>query len=132
VLYKKIKFVLFIYFSNQNSFRVAAWILERPNVAVFFGCVGNDKYSDILKKKARDDGVNVLYQITDKTPTGTCGVLITGTRRSLIANLAAANHFTLDHLNKPENVIYLDKADYFYISVNVFVFFFYLRLNCFY
>lgn len=105
--------------SVQNSFRVAEWIIKKPNVAVFFGCVGDDKYSKILEKKARSDGVNVQYQITDKEPTGTCGVLITGTHRSLCANLAAANLFTLDHLNKTENKNFIDKAEYFYISVNI-------------
>jgi Sugar kinases, ribokinase family len=34
------------------------------------GCVGEDKYSDILKDKLRSDGVNALYQYTDKEPTG--------------------------------------------------------------
>lgn len=92
--------------------------MKKPNVAVFFGCVGDDSYSKILEEKARTNGVNVQYQYTKEVPTGTCGVLITGTHRSLCANLSAANHFTTDHINKIENKSYLDKAEYFYISVN--------------
>ncbi|KAG4074084.1 hypothetical protein HA402_014289 [Bradysia odoriphaga] len=102
--------------SVQNSLRVAQWILQKPNVAVFFGCVGRDKYSKILEDEARSDGVNVRYQFNENEPTGTCGVLITGHHRSLCANLAAANCFTIDHINLPENRKYLDNAEYFYIS----------------
>lgn len=106
--------------SVQNSFRVCQWMLQKPNCAVFFGCVGDDKYSKILEDKARTDGVNVQYQYTQEQPTGTCGVLITGTHRSLCANLAAANLFTIDHIEKPENVKLLKGAEYFYISVSIF------------
>lgn len=102
--------------SVQNSFRVAQWMIQKPNTAVFFGAVGQDKYSKILEEKARSDGVNVQYQYTDAAPTGTCGVLITGTHRSLCANLAAANYFTLDHIEKSENKKLLENAEYFYIS----------------
>ncbi|XP_055628467.1 uncharacterized protein LOC129769953 [Toxorhynchites rutilus septentrionalis] len=102
--------------SVQNSFRVAQWILQQPGIAVFFGCVGKDKYAEILSKKATDDGVNVQYQFCEQAPTGTCAVLITGTQRSLCANLAAANKFTVDHLKKPDSDKLLQNAEYFYIS----------------
>lgn len=102
--------------SVQNSFRVAQWILKRPKVAVFFGCVGQDKYAEILCQKATADGVNVQYQVCKDTPTGTCAVLITDTQRSLCANLAAANNFTVDHIKTSENVKLLNGAEYFYIS----------------
>ncbi|EDV98687.1 adenosine kinase isoform X2 [Drosophila grimshawi] len=102
--------------SVQNSFRIAQWILGQPNVAVFFGCVGKDRYADILRQKAREAGVNAHYQISEETPTGTCAVLITGTHRSLCANLAAANRFTIDHLEQPVNKSLIENALYYYIS----------------
>ncbi|XP_058832468.1 uncharacterized protein LOC131690589 [Topomyia yanbarensis] len=102
--------------SVQNSLRVAQWILQRPKVAVFFGCVGRDRYSEILSEKATNDGVNVQYQFSQDTPTGTCAVLVTGTQRSLCANLAAANNFTVEHLKTPESEQFLKNAKYFYIS----------------
>lgn len=105
--------------SVQNSLRVCQWMLQRPNTAVFFGCIGHDSYGDILDERARSNGVDVHYQRTHDAPTGTCGVLITGTQRSLCANLAAANHFTIDHLLKPEKQKLIDNAEYFYISVGV-------------
>lgn len=104
--------------SVQNALRVAQWILEKPNVTTFFGCVGEDKYSKILEEAARKDGVNVQYQFTDKEPTGTCGVLLTGMHRSLCANLAAANCFTIDHIRKQENRKLIEKAQFYYVSVS--------------
>ncbi|CAD7081365.1 unnamed protein product [Hermetia illucens] len=102
--------------SVQNSFRVAQWVLQKPNVAVFFGCVGVDKYSKIIEDKARQDGVDVRYQYTEEVPTGRCGVLITGTHRSLCADLGAANHFKIDHIHQPANKKLIENAEYFYIS----------------
>jgi len=102
--------------SVQNSLRVCQWVLQNPNVTIFFGCVGDDNYAQILENKARSDGVNVRYQITEKEATGTCAVLITGTKRSLCANLGAANLFTLDHVKKDENWKFVENAEYYYIS----------------
>lgn len=53
-----------------NVFSFFQWILRQPNVSVYMGCVGEDKYSKILEDKVRSDGVNVQYQYTDKEPTG--------------------------------------------------------------
>ncbi|XP_049292600.1 uncharacterized protein LOC125768656 [Anopheles funestus] len=102
--------------SVQNSLRVAQWILRRPRTAVFFGCVGQDEYARILEERATSSGVNVQYQRSATNPTGTCAVLITGTQRSLCANLAAANDFTPEHLQSPANQAYLKGAQFFYVS----------------
>lgn len=40
------------------------------------------------------------------------------TFRSLCADLAAANTFTVDHLDVPENAAQIEKAKFFYISVS--------------
>ncbi|KAL0105783.1 hypothetical protein PUN28_015890 [Cardiocondyla obscurior] len=102
--------------SVQNTMRVAQWLLQKPKVATYMGCVGRDKYSKILEDKAAADGLNVRYQYTDKESTGTCAVLITGKERSLCANLAAANCFSPLHIEKPENKHLIDIAKYIYIS----------------
>ncbi|XP_077299298.1 adenosine kinase 2 isoform X1 [Arctopsyche grandis] len=119
-LYKELKEKYNVEFiaggSVQNTMRVAQWFLEKPYVSTYFGCVGRDEYSDILKERASADGVNVQYQYKDKEATGTCAVLITGTHRSLCANLAAANCFTEDHLLKAESKQLINKAQFFYTS----------------
>ncbi|XP_030372457.1 adenosine kinase isoform X2 [Scaptodrosophila lebanonensis] len=102
--------------SVQNSLRIAQWIIGKPKVAVFFGCVGQDDYANILAEKACAAGLDVHYQVKCDTPTGTCAVLITGTHRSLCANLAAANKFTIDHLDIPRNQALIENGLYYYIS----------------
>lgn len=94
--------------------RVAQWILRKPSVAIFFGCVGTDEYADILEKAARADGVNVIYQRNETVPTGTCAVAITDHHRSLCANLAAANTFTIDHIEANRKA--LSAAKFFYVT----------------
>lgn len=102
----------------QNTMRVAQWILGKPNIASFMGCIGRDKFGDILETKAKESGVNTFYQYHETIPTGTCAVVITnkGANRSLCANLSAANNFVKDHIDKPENRAMIEKADYFYIT----------------
>ncbi|XP_023946398.1 uncharacterized protein LOC112051829 [Bicyclus anynana] len=102
--------------SVQNTLRVAQWILKIPNVCTYFGCVGNDNYAKILRERATSEGVTVHYQVSEQAPTGTCAVLVTGTHRSLCANLAAAQKFTPDHLDKPECKKSIESAKYFYAS----------------
>lgn len=102
--------------SVQNCLRVCQWLVEKPKVTTFFGCVGVDNFSKILYDNATSEGVNTRYQCTEKAPTGTCAVLITDHHRSLCANLGAANYFTVDHLRKPENRKLIDSAHFYYIS----------------
>lgn len=102
--------------SVQNALRVTQWLLGRPKCCTFFGCVGDDDYSRILKEQALSQGVNVNYQYNTKEPTGTCAVLVTNNHRTLCANLAAANCFTIDHIQKPENKKLIEAASYYYVS----------------
>ncbi|XP_075980222.1 adenosine kinase 2 isoform X2 [Anticarsia gemmatalis] len=102
--------------SVQNSLRVAQWILKKPNICTYFGCVGDDDYATILRERATADGVKLCYQVSKEVPTGTCAVLVTGTKRSLCANLAAAQKFTADHLAKEESRKAIEAAKCFYVS----------------
>ena len=58
-------------------------------------------------------------QVNTENNTGTCAVLITegGANRSLVANLAAANHFKRTHFDNSDVMDVVKKADYFYIGV---------------
>merc|ERR1712107_8205 len=95
--------------ATQNSIRVAQWLLggqANPELCSYMGCVGKDDSSRILSEKAKECGVKVCYQQSDK-PTGRCAVLITGTERSLVTKLDAANLFTEDHLEVEEKIFAL-------------------------
>lgn len=104
--------------STQNSIRIAQWMLQscnKPKYTSFMGSVGEDENSHLLESCATQDGVHVHY-MKDTAPTGTCAVLIKDNERSLVANLAAANNFKLDHLLTKESKNIYEKADYYYIA----------------
>jgi len=89
--------------SGLNTARVAQWMSQAPKEALvsYVGCIADDKYGQILKTSAEVEGVTMLCQYSQKEVTGTCAVCIVGKERSLLANLAAANHLTVDHLKTP-------------------------------
>ncbi|KNE66143.1 hypothetical protein AMAG_10393 [Allomyces macrogynus ATCC 38327] len=103
--------------ATQNSIRGAQWLLPAGSTA-YMGCVGKDHFSAKLEAAARGDGVDVHYMQVPEVPTGTCAVLITdkGANRSLVANLSAANHYQVEHLQRPENWALIEAAEYFYIG----------------
>jgi adenosine kinase len=82
------------------------------------GSVGSDTNGRMLAKLAISDGVNIKYEVVPDEITGTCAVLLTGINRSLCAYLGAANYFTKEFFNRPNNLQFLEKAQYFYISVS--------------
>ncbi|XP_019903085.1 adenosine kinase b isoform X3 [Esox lucius] len=104
--------------STQNSVKIAQWMIQKPHkVATFFGCIGSDRFGEILKQKAEEAHVDAhYYQQTDE-PTGTCAACITGDNRSLVANLAAANCYDKEkHLDLESNWDLVEKARVYYIA----------------
>uniref|UniRef100_A0A672JIP8 Adenosine kinase n=1 Tax=Salarias fasciatus TaxID=181472 RepID=A0A672JIP8_SALFA len=104
--------------ATQNSIKIAQWMIQEPhNVGTFFGCIGKDKFGEILKQKAKEAHIDAHYYEQDEEPTGTCAACITGTNRSLVANLAAANCYKKDkHLDLEENWKLVEKAKVYYIA----------------
>ena len=100
--------------ATQNSIRVAQWMLQVPFATAYMGCVGKDGFADEMKKACLADGVNANYMVDEATPTGTCGVLVNGGERSLVAALNAANNYKIDHLSKPENWKLVEDARFYY------------------
>ncbi|CAF4601030.1 unnamed protein product, partial [Rotaria socialis] len=47
--------------STQNSMRAATWILQQPGVCVYTGCVGQDKYHQLLHDAASKSGLTLAY-----------------------------------------------------------------------
>lgn len=52
-----------------------------------------------------------------------------GKDRSLCANLSAAQTFTVDHLEVPENKAIIENAQFYLVTVNFFCHLFYLLLT---
>ncbi|KAG8544929.1 hypothetical protein GDO81_021616, partial [Engystomops pustulosus] len=93
-------------------------MIQKPyKVATFFGCIGKDKFGEILKKKTEEAHVDAHYYEQSEQPTGTCAACITGDNRSLVANLAAANCYDkTKHLDLKENWQLVEKAKVYYIA----------------
>ncbi|XP_028916229.1 adenosine kinase isoform X2 [Ornithorhynchus anatinus] len=104
--------------STQNSIKVAQWMIQKPHkAATFFGCIGTDKFGEILKKKTAEVHVDAHYYEQSEQPTGTCAVCITSDNRSLVANLAAANCYKKEkHLDLEKNWKLVEKANVYYIA----------------
>ncbi|XP_072484208.1 adenosine kinase isoform X2 [Notamacropus eugenii] len=94
------------------------WMIQKPfKAATFFGCIGMDKFGEILKKKAAEAHVDAHYYEQNEQPTGTCAACITGDNRSLVANLAAANCYKKEkHLDLEKNWKLVEKAKVYYIA----------------
>ncbi|KAJ5562872.1 Adenosine kinase [Penicillium sp. DV-2018c] len=99
----------------QNTARGAQYMLPEKSV-VYIGCIGKDKYGDILKKTCEEAGVHTEYRVDESQPTGKCGVVITGHDRSMCTHLAAANEYKLDHLKQPEVWSLVEKAQVYYVG----------------
>ncbi|CAH2350731.1 adenosine kinase [[Candida] railenensis] len=99
----------------QNTARGAQYILPENSV-VYFGSVGKDVYADKLNDANKQYGLTTRYQVQDDIATGKCAALINGVHRSLVTDLAAANHFKVDHLEIPENWAIVEAAKYYYIG----------------
>lgn len=102
--------------ATQNSIRVAQWIMQQPGATSYVGCVGKDEQGAQLRKSAESDNVQVHYAEDEKTPTGTCAVLVKDKERSLIANLAAANNYPIEHFTSDEITPIWQKAKLCYTA----------------
>lgn len=99
----------------QNTARGAQYVLPENSV-LYFGSVGKDVYADKLIEANKSVGLTTSYMVQDDIATGKCAALINGVNRSLVTDLAAANHFKPSHLEKPENWKNVEGAKVFYIG----------------
>ncbi|PVI04806.1 Ribokinase-like protein [Periconia macrospinosa] len=114
-LIQNYKAVLIAGGAAQNTARGAQYILP-PNSTVYIGCIGRDKYGAQLEDICKEAGVKTEYRYDDETPTGRCGVVITGHNRSLCTDLAAANKYKVEHLKTPEVWKHAENAKFFYVG----------------
>jgi len=114
-LMKNYKAVLIAGGAAQNTARGAQYMLP-PNSTVYIGCIGKDKYGETLEKITSDAGVKAEYLYDEKTPTGRCGVVITGHNRSMCTDLAAANNYKIEHLKQERIWKQVENAQVFYVG----------------
>jgi len=100
--------------ATQNSIRVAQWMMQSEGASSYFGSVGKDDTAQKMRDCCTKDGVNAQYHVDEDTPTGTCAVCITGTDRSLVANLQAANNYKFTHYQAADQQAIVEKAQVVY------------------
>jgi len=100
----------------QNAARGAQYVLS-PKSVVYVGSVGKDAGADqLIDACSTREGVRTEYHVDPDHPTGRCAVIITGIERSLVTDLAAANHYKLAHLKSPKVWELVNNAEFFYIG----------------
>ena len=67
--------------STLNTIRVASWMLQQNNVTGYMGCIGKDKFGELMESTTTAAGVDCFFMEDEKTPTGTCAVCVTGKER---------------------------------------------------
>jgi adenosine kinase len=79
-------------------------MLQRPNLCVYMGCVGQDKYHQLLHDAATKAGLILSYQVKtdseERLQTGTCAVLITSNNRLVEEAIKLINNWfasCIDH-----------------------------------
>ncbi|XP_029174849.1 adenosine kinase-like [Nylanderia fulva] len=103
--------------SAQNTLRILQWLCDETHesqIGTFYGGIGNDQKGSILEKLVRITGVDVRYAVHPTLSTGLCVSLVYESSRSLVANLGAANVYTLDDLKKAN--LQLDSMKIIYIE----------------
>lgn len=83
---------------------------------MYIGCVGKDSYSKQLQAAVEAEGVRAEYLYDEETPTGRCGVIITGHDRSMVTDLAAANKYVETHLLSPPVWSLVQNGSVYYVG----------------
>lgn len=99
----------------QNTLRGAQYMLP-PQSTVYVGAAGKDKFADQLRAANDREGLRTEYFVDEKTPTGTCAVILSGHHRSLCTRLGAANNYNLEHLKSPEIWKLVEGAKIYYVG----------------
>lgn len=100
----------------QNSARVAAWMHPEESVVAYIGAVGKDEDAKTLEKEATKAGLDVHYMHHEDKETGSCAVLIKDHDRSMVANLAAAEHYHISHLKSADITPVWTSAQTYYMA----------------
>jgi len=84
---------------GENSMRAAQWMLSGKGDVHFIGAIGNDEYGKTLTEVAKKELVNTHFMVNNDYQTGCCASIIYNNDRSLVAMVAAAEHYSIDHFN---------------------------------
>lgn len=101
--------------SALNSARAMNFMLKNqghPNYVTYFGSIAKDEKGETLEQVLEAEGVHGNFHYSTEAQTGTCAVIVHNKERTLVANLAAACKYDIEHLHNNLNV--LKEAAYIY------------------
>lgn len=105
--------------ATLNSIRVCNALFghtkgKSPDVCSYMGCVGKDAHGDQLQKLLKEIGISAIFDVSEKSATGVCGVCIYQKDRTMLTHLAAANDFKKQFIETPEAVALIKRSSVFY------------------
>eukprot|EP00759_Apiculatamorpha_spiralis_P051877 PhF_6_TR5532/c0_g1_i1/m.7859/K00856/E2.7.1.20, ADK; adenosine kinase len=98
----------------MNTTRVVHWMWKNKCKCYFVGCTAEDNFGRILRDALVKVNVQPLFDVCTTKPSGTCACLVVGKERTLVANLGAALHLSLDFVKNDAITDVLKKADVVY------------------
>jgi len=105
-----------------NTARVFQW-LSAPTLpasaassTVFLGGLGEDDSGAVLESLVNSDGVLTSFAKQADLPTGHCIALVEGAERTLVANLGAANRYSVEDLWRGNNSTLLEASKVIYVE----------------
>lgn len=103
--------------SGLNTARSLNFVLKnqgQPNKVVYYGSIAKDEKGQVLEDCLLNEGMRSSFHYCPDAPTGTCGVIVKNKERTLVANLAAACKYDINHLHNNYDVV--RNAKFIYIA----------------
>ncbi len=83
-----------------------------PNACLYFGSVGNDETSEIVKREVEKEGLQASWSVAEGLDTARCAVVVHEAERALCCDVAASNKYKTSHML--ENIHLLEPAKIIY------------------
>ena len=95
----------------NNTVRVLGWVLNQKEETKnkykisFLGCVGNDKYKNIIINNLKENNINFILQTEENVQTSLCGCGVFNKERYLIPKISASKKLSKEFILKNINEI---------------------------
>ncbi|RTG86084.1 adenosine kinase, partial [Schistosoma bovis] len=103
--------------ATLNTVKMIQWILQKPFVCSYVGCIGADIQGKYIKNDCSGLDLMTEFQIaTEPLMTGKVAVLVSEKLRSMVTYLGAACDLSLAHIEQPHVWSLVEKAQVYYIA----------------
>ncbi|KAH8853371.1 Adenosine kinase 2 [Schistosoma japonicum] len=103
--------------STLNTVKMIQWIIGKPFVCSYVGCIGSDLMGKHIMNECRELNITTEFQVTkEPLKTGKVAVLTSNKLRSMVTYLGAACDLSLNHIEQPHVWSLVEKAQVYYIA----------------